>query len=190
MEYKKILNKDYRRSLGKTLSINLDSQILPEEELIVHGFWGTNLFNCIIGIPTTINPNGLFKTGVKVYKNCKCGIVDLHGNIIIPFEFKAIVPFDTFIIANRNDMYELYRLNGSRISGLYFNKYKEQKDGSIELYTVDTWETGILFCYYELSKDGILTKISSDGDDWSEKADYGDPLDAYEGDESNRWNTD
>lgn len=116
--------------------------------------------------------------------------MDLHGNIIIPFEFKAIVPFDTFIIANRNDMYELYRLNGSRISGLYFNKYKEQKDGSIELYTVDTWETGILFCYYELSKDGILTKISSDGDDWSEKADYGDPLDAYEGDESNRWNTD
>lgn len=66
MEYKKILNKDYRRSLGKTLSINLDSQLLPEEELIVHGFWGTDLFNCIIGIPTTINPNGLFKTGESI----------------------------------------------------------------------------------------------------------------------------
>lgn len=113
MAYKKIINKDYRKSLGKTLSIKLDSQILSEKKLIVQGFWGTDLFNCIIGIPTTINPNGLFKTGINVYKDCKCGIVNLQGDIIIPFEFKEIAPFDTFIIANRNDMYELYRLDGS-----------------------------------------------------------------------------
>lgn len=77
MAYKKIINKDYRKSLGKTLSIKLDSQILSEKKLIVQGFWGTDLFNCIIGIPTTINPNGLFKTGINVYKDCKCGIVNL-----------------------------------------------------------------------------------------------------------------
>lgn len=114
--------------------------------------------------------NGLACVYKEISKNVgRFGYINHSGEIIIPFDFDQDYAFTEDVIINFHTEYfgDDYRRD----------EYRLWSDGSIELVDSE-YIDNFNYTEYELS-------LGSCHD-----YDYDDPLDAYEGDESNKWNTD
>lgn len=111
----------------------------------------------------------IFSNGLACVFKIHYGYIDHYGTTIFPFKFSLYVPFDSNVIENRETI--------------------NQGDG----YSIDVYELGI---------DGSMRFVENDYFDKFNISEYEaslgpcyndnnyDILDAYEGDESNMWNTD